>query len=78
MADIHPVKYVYDSNTGAVVALSEYQVGDTIPTQYLNLNVNLEGGCITDRFKNVIEHVDGGLISDNYHPDAVAWDGGTL
>jgi len=77
MADIHPVKFVYDAQ-GNVVALSEYTPGDSVPTPYLNLNINLDGGAITDHFKSVLEHVDGGIISDTYFIDDLKWNGGSI
>lgn len=77
MADIHPVKLVFDIS-GNVIALAEYVPGDTIPTSLLNLNVELDGGSITDRFRSILENVDGGVFSDNFTEEMMHYDGGSI
>jgi hypothetical protein len=75
MAEVHPVKFVYDAQNN-VVALSEYVPGDEVPTAYLNKNMFIDGGAIPDRFKSVSEHIDGGVISDTFSVDSPSYDGG--
>lgn len=74
---IHPVKFVYDS-TGNVIALSEYAIGDQVPAQYIDANIQIDGGAMSDRFINHRSHIDGGVISDIYDPDGVHYDGGNI
>jgi len=73
---VNPVKLVYDEG-GNPIALAEFAPTDFIPPQYLMLNVQLDGGAITDSYTLPV-YVDGGLISDTYLPDAVFFDGGPI
>jgi len=76
MAQVNPLKLVYD-NQGNPIALSELQVGDSIPAQYLMLDASIDGGAITDVYRALFD-VDGGLITDNYPIDNVAYDAGQI